>query len=810
MLDVEGYPEQSSFMIFTDSENLPRELFDSMKNLQDFSLGNRIAEMIATLTGTFATTLTRSTATPATSASQAYDEDSEMTDVDDEDDNGDFGFDSDAGDIDHLDDDDDDDDLGGSPFDLPAAAPSGTRGRSLTGAASDSLRRRIKQDLRKVRAAGFRVGILSGLEPSSISHIVSMSIRARRLGLADEALATWGIQASDYIVLLYRIDGQYQTFETVVDRPHQSSGLSFCVGKCSSYKPDLADVTGAFVGTQTSPDALHRASQDANLPERPKFGNIAVSKSLGTFLKECFVKMVKFRSSPHLSWDNANSFILAQQGRTDANAALPGASASTSMAGAPPPRWGDELADSAGGPKSLPLLAMQCAMHYLTECTRYCLVCHRPVDEDFGALKPYVCSNPLCLFQYVSFGFGPSLEHEIVTQPRVVDLLVSFCYNAVAPTAVGYSRAVAAPCPIREFPSGLRMEVPDFSPTAEKIEGRLSRDTTRFSLADPAMKHRLCKLAEGRWVAVCPKPKPTVGAALFSVAQQVLPQTHLDALTSISGPTALLFHHARVRGFDQETSTLLLQPMAKSTGGVGTAAPALALKDADLEFYLVPYDADFDNMTDGAKMETMHHILETLPSVEAMVEYLEDHPRSTLQKMEAVSPAAASLLQWIVASNRSYIVQMDTAAGDDDGTSDKTPGYIEGMGGYAQFRFAQGSPDKEERFNRALESAEARLGLRHPTLFAWHGSGLSNWHSILRTGLDFSKTAHGRAYGDGVYFSNSFVTSQGYSGGNPYEVCRPLLPFAKARPADPSRALLAGFRPQDLVCHQPQRAHQRS
>jgi len=55
-------------------------------------------------------------------------------------------------------------------------------------------------------------------------------------------------------------------------------------------------------------------------------------------------------------------------------------------------------------------------------------------------------------------------------------------------------------------------------------------------------------------------------------------------------------------------------------------------------------------------------------------------------------------------------------------------------------------------------------------MFAWHGSELSNWHSIVRQGLHFNKTTNGRAYGNGVYHAKDFATSTGYSraGGIPW------------------------------------------
>jgi ubiquitin-conjugating enzyme E2 Q len=50
--------------------------------------------------------------------------------------------------------------------------------------------------------------------------------------------------------------------------------------------------------------------------------------------------------------------------------------------------------------------------------------------------------------KYMSLGFGPSVEHEILTQPYVVDLLISFCY------------ASAKSHRLREYPTGMGLSVP--------------------------------------------------------------------------------------------------------------------------------------------------------------------------------------------------------------------------------------------------------------------------------------------------------------------------------------------------------------
>ena len=40
---------------------------------------------------------------------------------------------------------------------------------------------------------------------------------------------------------------------------------------------------------------------------------------------------------------------------------------------------------------------------------------------------------------------------------------------------------------------------------------------------------------------------------------------------------------------------------------------------------------------------------------------------------------------------------------------------------------------------------------------------IANWHSILRNGLNYSKTSHGRSYGDGIYLALDAATSLGYT-----------------------------------------------
>jgi ubiquitin-conjugating enzyme E2 Q len=184
------------------------------------------------------------------------------------------------------------------------------------------------------------------------------------------------------------------------------------------------------------------------------------------------------------------------------------------------------------------------------------------------------------------------------------------------------------------------------------------------------------------------------------------------------------------------------------------------------------YDQNFDDMDNTKKAETIVLLLSTLPSISELRTYLDQQMRTSEPNLRAwktrVSPAALGLLRWIIASNRSCIVQVDICPGQEDVDVSVAKIRLDQKclnvpDNWLQFRFAQGSPDKEQRFLDALRSEQAKLDPRYPTLFAFHGSPIQNWHSIIRHGLDFKETMNGRAYGHGVYHAMDQNTSIGYA-----------------------------------------------
>jgi ubiquitin-conjugating enzyme E2 Q len=188
---------------------------------------------------------------------------------------------------------------------------------------------------------------------------------------------------------------------------------------------------------------------------------------------------------------------------------------------------------------------------------------------------------------------------------------------------------------------------------------------------------------------------------------------------------------------------------------------------------MAKYDQMFDDMDEVGKAESIVMLLETLPTIKELRSYLVHQGGSSQTSLrtwiERVSPAALGILRWIIASNRSCIFQVDVCPGQTNDEVIKSKIRLDQKcsnvdDNYVQFRFAQGAPDKEQRFLNALKAQQAHLDPKYPTMFAWHGSPLANWHSIIRHGLDFKETLHGRAYGHGVYHAQDQHTSVGYAG----------------------------------------------
>jgi len=144
-------------------------------------------------------------------------------------------------------------------------------------------------------------------------------------------------------------------------------------------------------------------------------------------------------------------------------------------------------------------------------------------------------------------------------------------------------------------------------------------------------------------------------------------------------------------------------------------------------------------------------LLTNMPSVEQMTQAADFS--SMKESLDRAHLYCFPLLQWIINSNRSHIVQLNEGK------------QIKSMVTKHQYLLLSAPPEKEALFRH--------LKVQHGSTYAFHGSSIENWHSILRRGLlnasGSSLQVNGAAYGAGIYLSPSAAVSFGYSrmqGGN--------------------------------------------
>lgn len=679
---------------------------------------------------------------------------------------------------------------------------------------SRALNSRIRQDLRLAKAAGFRVGHLGSLFTPEHECVVVLSCRIAKLGISEEALQAWQLSPNQYFVLLIRYSEGYRTLERLTAEEAWGQGMvRMRVGVSQKHKIGTLDAIRAFSEIQDKAqeygDPVHKHPTPT-----PSLDPFFMDRPLNELLNDRLARLLSYRLDRAFSWGRAENFYNDLQGRN-----------SSDFDDIIPKYWEDKADPSKIlpdlvtadhltqklAPHSFPLLAMQFALRHLVRCTEFCLVCHCRVEENFEALKPYVCSKPLCLYQYIRLGFGPSIEHEIISQPHVVDLLISFCYSSAFAEK------------LRSFPVGMALLVPSVTlmpsirppgsvpamheagaklPTFSRIptNPRMDQEGSASSLqatsrpAAPSVDSVIHKakldshnkelllssedrtLRAGQWLFISLPGSSEerwhckVIGTLYSTVRLGPPIirskfTSTNNANQQKGSSEKPQHHA-VRITSQNQQPAVAGP------DVGLALnrcvtlpnppPTQSTRMIDVEF--IVYDQNFDDFNNAQKQCAICVLLGTLPSVGEMKDFLlqsNTGKHNSLQDWsDRISPAALGVLRWIIASNRSCIIQVDNL----DGDAKKAEERVSGMPEWMQFRFAQGAPDKEQRFVTSVRDTSKHL--EYPTLFAWHGSPLPNWHGIVREGLHFRNRPHGRAYGDGVYHALNVTTSLAFSGSN--------------------------------------------
>ena len=793
LLDVSEYPSEHQYLIYSTSENVP--LF--------------VDEVLEAVSGSVART---NLATMLIKVSRALDQ-------------AELGFSADD-DMDIVEEEVDYSDAETEYLEAPGAwsprSPehgSTERGFTTKGKKTSrddpsvtSFRSRVRSDLRVAKEAGFKVGHLGPLLDHGEDSFVSVSCRIAKLGISDEAMQAWHLDRRQYLIFLIHYTEGYKPLEYLVakEASHGLGTIEMRVGVSYRYKPTLTQAIAAFsqISKNEGNSSLgHSAASSTTQQDKPQshdgFDGLFISRPLNELVNKRLVILLKSRLDLGIGWGGAEKFYNDCQGRTltdeDALDLEYWQESPPKTSNVLPERvLSDHLKDRNVNSiwVSFPLLGMQFVLRHLVRCTEFCLVCHCKVEADFEALKPYVCSKPLCLYQYMSLGFGPSIEYEILSQPYVVDLLVSFCYLS------------AKGGRLNDFPVGMGLTVP---PLRDDIASNgiapMDPSTSFRGKTRPGMPAQGVygtstvsqpnTLVETQSLYVEASKEPHKVSFNRAKMEILFPETTLNnplrvgdwILLELSGT---LVEDRRIHSRVIETvyfpSVRLASPVVQLHGShaslmqpFGTTSmqpkplvltPAATPPTSSLiQGSFTIYNQQFDDLNEGAKRASICAVLETLPSVKQMREYLSSRKQSLDLEgwVDRISPAARGVLRWIIASNRSCIVQLD--GGSDNQTEGLGPvrkpeQRVQGMGQWMQFRFAQGAPDKEQRFVNSVRDATERLRLEYPTIFAWHGSPLENWHSIVREGLHYKVSAHGRSYGHGCYHAMDAGTSLGYSSVN--------------------------------------------
>ncbi|KAG0634608.1 hypothetical protein HOY80DRAFT_1005016 [Tuber brumale] len=708
--DLDEYPKAHKYLIYVTSEDVPENFTSSLERVQDACSGHSLPHLLGRIVGALSL------------SPDSMDESS-----DDEDEDTGLGSDLDW-----------EADMPVGAFrDLPggrrSSAPKNWEEGAPTKNFTRKLKLQLKEDLRHVREAGFRVGVFGDFRGEVF--YITISIRISKLGISDEALAAWLLDKDKYFIVIIHYTNLYKTLEWLLqpeNRGRISREMQMWAGLSASYKPSSRECTRVFTKVKDRGSAGLDGVKEG---EAGGLHSFFMSNAIAELLNLRLVSLVKYRLQGDLGWEGAEALFRDIE-------AFPATSPteyqkyrdlqSEPKTALKPIVAADALSkqEFRGIGCSFPLIAMQYAIRHLVRCTEFCLVCHDKIQSDFEAMKPYVCDSPLCLYQYMSLGFGPSIESEILTQPTVVDLLVSFCYRA----------AEAQKLPT--FPTGMNILVPSESKHQASYFESANRVVFSASFGPPAVK-------VGDWIYFTPcKDRPPCH---LRVAEVYWPEAHVGPPINVSQAS-----------LDQSPGSPLggsaPPPFYNSTQGSGFAGSVCVHTRA------------FDEVNIRMKCLAITRLLDLLPSVGEMRAWLKSNSLSGLDAslrtwVDRILPSSLNILRWIIASNRSCIVPADHELGTDGlpVAMRKNHSKVLGVNDCLQFRFAMGAPDKEQRFINSVKEAGDRLNLEYPTLFAFHGSPLANWHSIVRSGLNYESMAHGRVFGNGVYHSLDMTVSLSYS-----------------------------------------------
>ena len=463
--DVASYPKRPEYFIYLSSDGVDSEICDCLLSLPHH-INNRSNQSVQDVVSIISKSLTAKL-DPTATAEEAMPPDEQ--DNPSNEDISEVGDSSEYEEIDWTGTDDDE-------FQFELRRHQGPRqpGINLSGAVE-----RQRKDLLAAKKAGFSVGIVDS-STSQLGAISSLSVPVKRLGVTEFVLEAWDIKPTDHLVLLIRIPKGYPDPEYHFTWGDQEPLFQFQLGKCATPKPSNNSCREAFIATskvQGQAGQGDEAEEDISCQFAPLYLFNFISK----LLENDLVNLMKIRRVTGGSWVEAQEKLynlantvedLVQSGGPLRDQHNHDHAEPKIVPKVPWVLRQDSCLDRYED-LSMPLVAMQCSLQLLVRSGKYCVNCHQRMEEGFQTIRPYVCSRDLCLEHYFSLNLGPGIEHEVIGNPYVVDLLVSFFYTAVASQK------------LRDFPRGLRLKAPKFD-IARPLEVEVSMYQNKAMLSENA------------------------------------------------------------------------------------------------------------------------------------------------------------------------------------------------------------------------------------------------------------------------------------------------------------------------------------
>jgi ubiquitin-conjugating enzyme E2 Q len=260
--DPETYPRRVSYIVFTISE-APENIRGIFEDMTTSTSGMTIGQLLDAITHRICATLNPSESHEAEDQDGDEDNASHLASSDSEDNEMDMPYDSDHGEF-------------GAPEVL---------GHRM----SPLVLERIQQDLRACKDAGFRVGRIYGADESSNYGLVSVSIKASKLGISDETRIAWNLDGPGYVVLLMKYDGGYTLAEDIIQgKANRLCRLQFKLRKCSRYRPMSDQARAAFSPEYNS----KRSDEQAFGKDQKNPGDDAADGELSTFGADGFIDLL--------------------------------------------------------------------------------------------------------------------------------------------------------------------------------------------------------------------------------------------------------------------------------------------------------------------------------------------------------------------------------------------------------------------------------------------------------------------------------------------------------------------------------------